>query len=451
MRILSIGFGLPNPAVDNYNVFTAPSYHDYDALFIDPMNVTESVKLLLTGEKAFEAHDGRAVVNGASSATAVAAADQLRRRIDETQRLLDAGGLVVVMARPNATHHGIVGFEGCDRYHWLPAPAGMSWAPPYLRQAEGKTVRIVADHHPMADVLREYRKDVVYRATFDDRNDVVRQAGRVIAAGGANVPIAMSFPVLAGTVLFIPVLDPGRGPQRSAIAQAVVDACRLLLDVESEERAPAWARSLAIPGLEQAEAEMEEAETAAKKAADALAAVRERYEALASHRRLLWGSGPEFADAVRQAMELVGFRVTSPAGEPLVLEADERQVYVETEASREQVVEWPYVRLQRRLEERLLRRGERHKGMVVVNGHRLSAPSSRAQQYSDALKNACENYDYCLMTGETLFGIVQRALGTADEALLRGVRRRMLATKGVLDTEAALGKVEEGRDAGPIF
>lgn len=451
MRILSIGFGLPNPAVDNYNVFTAPSYHDYDVLFIDPMNVTESVTLLLTGEKAFEAHDGRAVVNGATSATAVAAADQLRRRIDETQRLLDAGGLVVVMGRPNATHHGIVGFEGCDRYHWLPAPAGISWAPPYLRQAEGKTVRIVADHHPMADVLREYRKDVVYRATFDDRLDAVRQAGRVVAIGGANVPIAMSFPVLAGTVLFIPVMDPGRGPQRSAIAQAVVDACRMLLDVEGEERAPAWARSLAVPGLEQVEAELEEAETAAQRAAEALAAVKERYESLASHRRLLWATGPEFSDAVRQAMELLGFRMTSPAGDALIFETDDKQIYVETEASRDQVVEWPYVRLQRRLEERLLKRGERHKGMVVVNGHRLSAPSSRAQQFTDALKNACENYDYCLVTGETLFGIVQRALGKADEQLLRGVRRRVLAAKGLLDTEAALGNIEQGRDAGPIF
>lgn len=451
MRILSIGFGLPNPAVDNYNVFTAPSYHDYDVLFIDPMNVTESVNLLLSGEKTFEAQDGRAVVNGASSATAVSAADQLRRRIDETQRLLDAGGLVVVMGRPNATHHGIVGFEGCDRYHWLPAPAGISWSQPYLRQAEGRTVRIIADHHPMADVLREYRKDVVYRATFDERLDVVRQTGRVVAVGGANVPIAMSFPVLAGTVLFIPVMDPGRGPHRSAIAQAVVDACRLMLDVEDEERAPAWARSLAVPGLEQVEAELEEAESAAAKAAEQLAAVRERHGALASHRRLLWATGPEFADAVRQAMELMGFRMTSPAGEPLIFEADEKQVYVEAQASREEVVEWPYVRLQRRLEERLLKRGERHKGMVVVNGHRLSAPSSRGQQYSDALKNACENYGYCLVTGETLFGIVQRALGTADEQLLRGVRRRILGAKGLIDTDTALGKVEEGRDAGPIF
>lgn len=36
MRILSIGYPLPNMAIDNYNPLTAPSYCDYDALIIDP-------------------------------------------------------------------------------------------------------------------------------------------------------------------------------------------------------------------------------------------------------------------------------------------------------------------------------------------------------------------------------------------------------------------------------
>jgi hypothetical protein len=452
MRILSIGFPLPNVAIDNYSALTAASYNDYDVLVIDPASISRDVHDLLSGERQFEAQDGRPVLNAPTTATAVSAADQLRRRLDETARLLEAGGLVVVLGRPDATIGGLLGFEGCDRYHWLPAPAGLAWGPPFLRAAEGKTVRIAAEQHPFAEVLREHRKDVAYRAMFDDRQAEFRRAARVIARGGAGIPIAAEFQVLGGLVTFIPVFTDTPGANRTALAQAIVDACRRLSGSDYLSEAPFWARSMALPGLEQIEAELEEAEVAAGQAAARVAAVRERHDELARHRRLLWEDGQPFAQAVTEALRMAGFTVASEPLEPLVVESEGVPAFVELESDRGRVVEWPYVRLQRRLEEHLLKQGSALKGIVVANGYREQDPDQRAEELSEPLRIACENYRYALVTARTLFEVVKRVLGGASEATLLGLRRRLMSGNGLLTLEALLGETAgEATDAGPIF
>lgn len=452
MRVLSIGFPLPNVAIDNYSALSAPSYSDYDVLIVDPASITRDVHDLLTDVRNFEAQDDRPVLNAPTTSTSVSATDQLRRRLDETTRLLENGGLVVVFGRPDATITGLLGFEGCDRYHWLPAPAGLAWGPPFLKAAEGKTVRIVAEQHPFAEVLREHRKEAGYRAMFDDRQAAIRAHGRTIASGGSRVPIAMEFEVLGGRVTFIPVLSEATGTNRTALAQDLVDACRRLSGSDFLAEAPYWTRSVALPGLEQVEAELEEAEAAANEATARLTAVRERQGELARHRRLLWEDGAPFAQAVTEALRMLGFSVTSTAPDPLAIESDGVSAFVEIESSREQVVEWPYVRLQRRIEEHLLKAGSAPKGMVIANGFRMTEPDQRSEETSEPLRIACENYRFGLVTARDMFELVRRVLGGADEATLLGLRRRIMAGKGHLTLERLLGEVgEETPDAGPIF
>ncbi|MXY87554.1 MAG: hypothetical protein F4Y92_01660, partial [Dehalococcoidia bacterium] len=200
MRILTIGYSLPNQVVDNHTVLNAPSLTDYDAAFIDPEAITGAVQQLLEGERPFNAQDGRPVVNGATTATQVSAAEQLLRRAEEAERLLEQGGTLFVVGRPNAVLPGVVGFEGFDRYSWLPAPKGGGWNPPHLRAAEGKNIRIADDQHPLSGVLREYRRHITYRAVLDPAVLTADREGHVIATGGANMPIAAEFDVLAGHV-----------------------------------------------------------------------------------------------------------------------------------------------------------------------------------------------------------------------------------------------------------
>jgi len=451
MRILAIGYPLPSPEVDNYNVFTAPSYFDYDALVVDPASITRAVGQLIDGSETFESHDGRPVVNAPTTASAVSAAEQVRRRREETQRLLESGGTVIVFARPNATVGGLLGFDGCDRYSWLPASAGVSWGPPFLRAAEGKTLRVVDDQHPMSSVFRKFRSEIAYRAVFDDRLPGGQHGGRVVAVGGAGIPTSMQFEVLGGTVLFVPALSDAIGSVRLDIAESVVGAVRQMVGSGGAEDPPWWANSVPVPGLEQVEAELEEARLAASDASARETAIQERHDLLAAHRRLLWSDGPAFATAVTYALRELGFAVVSQPGEPLAVEIEHLQALVECESSKEKVVEWPYVRLQRRLEERLLATSEALGGIVVVNGYRSHPLDSRTDQFTDALRIACENYRYSLLTGDTLFALVQRALGGADESMLTGMRRRILGRPGLIPKEVALGEAEEESDAGPIF
>ncbi len=452
MRVLSIGYPLPNVAIDNYNALTAPSYNDYDALIIDPASVTRVAKELAEGEANYDAFDDRPIINAPTTASAVSAAEQLRRRADETRRLLESGGLVVVLGRPDATQGGIFGFEGCDRYHWLPAPGGISWSPPHLKPAEGKTVRIVAEDHPFATVLRENRDDTRYRAVFDDRQPEIRRHGKVLATGGSGVPIAMEFPVLGGQVVFLPVMAESPYANRSNLAEALVDACVRHGGSEHGAAAPYWARSQALPGLEQLEAELEESESAAAEAKAHAETVRDRHDLLARHRRLLWEDGAQFAGAVVDALRLIGFTVQHTAGDPILLESEGTRAYLEVESSREQVVEWPYIRLQRRLEQNLLKQGELLKGVIVANGWREKDPEQREEELTAPLRAACENYRYTLVSGRSLFELVRRALGGADDASLLAVRRRIMTGAGLLSFDDLTGEAnEEKSERGPIF
>ncbi|MCA9854141.1 MAG: hypothetical protein KC482_11195, partial [Dehalococcoidia bacterium] len=123
MKVIVVGLPTPNPDIENYTAFNAPSYYDFDALVIDPDSLTRVAGELLSGEKEFNAQDGRTIVNAASNASGVSAGDQFQRRGAETERILESGGTVIVIGRPNAPITGIVGFEGADRYSWLPAPS----------------------------------------------------------------------------------------------------------------------------------------------------------------------------------------------------------------------------------------------------------------------------------------------------------------------------------------
>jgi hypothetical protein len=232
-----------------------------------------------------------------------------------------------------------------------------------------------------------------------------------------------------------------------------VQAVRRLAGTTVRSEAPYWVRSIAVPGLEQAEAELETADAAAREATAHATTTREQHDAIERHRRLLWEDGKPFEQAVAEGLRLLGFAVTGGAGEPLSVTSEGKEALLEVESSREQVVEWPYVRLQRRLEERLLKGGDQLKGLVVANGYRDKSPDTREEQFTSALRVACENYQYALLSSETLFALVQRALGGADEAALTGMRRRILGAAGLVSPEVALGQAEEtkGTEAGPIF
>ncbi len=460
MRVLVIGFPLPDPLIDNYSFVSAPSFFDYDALVVDPSSVSQVIEEVVEGTAERATHFNEPVVNGPTSPLAVGLADLLRRRQDETARLLARGGLVVCFAYPDVPHPGVVGFNGCHRYYWLPAPQGLDYGPGLLAPAGGSEVLPTESDHPFAPYIDSFRAKLAYRAHFVETAKGFPTFGRVFArsVGGAAVGVELRLgggPArqagepdrqAGGRVVFLPpIRSPGRGSERYLVARTMLDCIRRALDAQSEEPAPAWLAAFPLPGLAELEAAESDAGERLSRAEEELAAARSRRQEVDRYRRLLWQEGKYgLESAVRDALRLLGFAVSEDLDRPAEVSFEGQSVLLEVEGAREAVGMEPHYRLRKRWEEVLARTGEAPRGLVVVNGHRLRAPGERPTQFIDALRVAAESMRYGVLTSDRLFEAVQKAL-EGDDAAVAAFRARLLAAEGeVALDEPSASPVEAG-------
>jgi hypothetical protein len=434
VRVLLLGFPLPNPSFDNYDFLQAPSFYDYDAVVIEPAQVSKVIEDVLTRAEDHTTFAGEPVLNEPPGPFVVGLAEHLQRRREETERLLAAGKLLIVFARPNVPHSHVLGLPGYDRYAWLPAPPGVIYRPPQLLPADGRGVTLEDASHPFSQLVDRFQNWFTYRAAFSERMPDFPTYGRVLMRSRGGVPVGVELAVGPGKILFLPALeDVPSGDMRFELANLLLDAVKRTIAGEDETDAPAWAAEYTLPGLDEAEAEIARAELAVREAQDRLIEVKSRNTDMGRFRRLLWATSQGALDpAVRAAFREIGFSVEYDENRPMSMNRDGEWAFVEVEGSDEQVVEWPYLRLQRRLEKDLLATARVKKGVVVINGHARRAPEKRAQQASDALRVACENYRYALITGVQLFDLVRSAKQDPSDENLRALRQAVLTAEGAL-------------------
>ncbi|HZU77747.1 MAG TPA: hypothetical protein VFA70_13345 [Dehalococcoidia bacterium] len=440
MRILVIGFPLPNPQIDNYDFIRAPSFFDYDAVVVEPASISRVIEQVLTRTEDHRTFADEPVLNEPPGPFVVGLADHLQRRRDETERLLAAGKLLVVFARPNVPHSHILGLPGYDRYAWLPAPPGVFYRPPHLLPADGRGVSLVDSAHPLSELVDRFQNWFTYRAYFSERLPAFPENGQVLMRSPGGAAIGVELRVGPGRIVFLPALeDVPSGDMRFDLAARVVAAVRRAGAGETEADAPRWTAGYTLPELERLEAEEREAERAAAEAQDRLTAARAAAAGLAGLRRLLWTEGTyQLEPAVREAFNLIGCEVDLDPDRPAVLRADGRTAFFEVQGSREAVGEDVYIRLQRRLEKDMLATGEPKKGIVVVNGRRRSRPEARVEPYTRALRVACENSRYTLLPTPVLFQMVQIALGSADPDVMRRLRDALFDSVGEIALDPSL-------------
>jgi hypothetical protein len=431
MRVLVIGFPLPDPQIDNYNFLSAPSFFDYDALVVDTASVSRAIEEVVDQSQERLTYAEQPVVNGPASPLAVGLADALRRRQDETQRLLARGHLVVCFAYPDVPHPRVTGFPGCHRYYWLPAPAGLTYAPPHLMPGEGAEVLSTETDHPFAPYIDRFRTNLLYRAYFSEGD--LGPGARVFARSAGGAAVGVELAVGNGRVVFLPpIRSPATGTDRYPIAERILDCTRHTLSMAAAGPPPAWAGRYALPGLAERETERQEAERDLAGAEARLAAARAEAETLERYRRLLWQEGKHGLEpVVRDALRLLGFKVTDDLDRPAEAVSGEETLLVEVEGSSEAVDMAPHYRLRRRLEEALEKAARRQRGLIVVNGYRLRPPDERPAQYSDALCAAAGSMRYGLVTGLHLFRAVEKAL-EKDEAAVAAFRDSVLHVEGPL-------------------
>ncbi|HZP57871.1 MAG TPA: hypothetical protein VFC53_10010 [Dehalococcoidia bacterium] len=432
-RILSLGFPLPGPHVDNYNFITAPSFFDYDALVIDPAALSRLIEEACDGGD-FATFDRREVRNGPVEPGEARLADVLLRRIDETRLALEAGAVIVVFAHPADTHERIDGAPPLDDYYWLPRDPAITLAPPQLVPAAGTRVHVIDHGHPLAGFVESQRAALQYRARFDVAQ--IRGAGprSVFATSEGGAAVALELPSAHGRVIFAPSLAQApSGDARYAMSDALQAGIRRARGVLAEGRPPPWAARLAVPGLDAREADLAEAQAVAAAADAARDEAQAARDELARWRDLLWQEGllglyPVVLDAFR----LLGFSAYDNDPNALEVRAGDASFLLEIEASEHAVGLEAHGRLRERIERAIERRGAAPRALLVVNGWRLHDPVDRPQQVTDAVRLAAETMGYCILPTSLLFeAVVARAggdesAGARFQAMLQRVNRGLV-------------------------
>jgi len=438
MRILSLGFPMPGPPVDNHSFASAPSFFDYAALVVDPKALSQLIEEIADGSGAHTTRSGDRVVNGPSGPATVGLADLLRDRRDETARLLARGGVVVCLAYPNVVHGRVAGCADCDRYCWLPAPDGLRYAEPFLRRGDGTRLCPATKSHPFAPFLTRFQSRLAYQAYFDGAPGSPHQ---VLARSAGGAAIALEITVGAGSIVFLP--PPARplpSDERYEASYALQESIRQTLRLASASASPYWLSEYQLPKLVERITAREEAKINLIEAETRLTASDEALEELERFRRLLWQEGRYgLEDGVRAALAFLGFQVypqelDQPARIALTDDRhNQRVALLEVDASEEAVGLDGHYRLRQRLEEAIAQ-GKPARGALIINGYRRTPPAERPAQYDEALRAAAERLRYCVATTEQLFHAVRAAL-EGDETTVHSFRERLLTTEGVLQQD----------------
>jgi len=427
-RILSLGYPLPGIQVDNYTFLSAPSFFDYDALVIDPHATGVLIEGVIDGSADARAFTG-APIRAVPAATEDAAlAEVLLRRRAETEKLLQNGGVVVVFTHPGAAHR-IPGAGDTGDYAWLPLPDGVAMKTPFLAAGEGSQAQVIDWQHPLASFVASQLANIAYRAHFD----VGRIEGATVFArsqGGAAIGVEL--PLASGRLIFLPALKTvPSGEARYAASDVLQAGVRRALGAVAQGRPPTWVESRPLPGLDECRNALQDAREAGGQAAEAVQAAEASYDALARFQRLLWQEGAVGLDAVvLEALRLIGFEVFDRDPRELELRCGEASALFEIEAGEHPIDMAAHHRLRQRIERTIERRGEAPRGILFVNGQRLSPPPQR-QHVTDAVRVASETMRYCVAPTPTLFDAMGAKLSGEDEAVAL-YRQKLMATDGLL-------------------
>ena len=450
MRILSLSHRLMHPTIDNHNIFNAPALFDYEAIVIDVAGVAAAIHNAASAQEAYQTHADIPVADGESLDGVAGIADTLRRRHEELTRALERGAVVIVfMDRPGQIT-GVAGYHGLDRYFFLPAPAGMSWDTTTIRGGEGVTLSINDPGHPTVDVMETYRRELLYRAHFNDRAPGFAGNARVIARSEGAAPIAAEFSVFNGRVIFLPSpREAGAGWLIQKESSALITAFEELLD-RSDASAPAWLKQTAIPGIEALESEQKLRQTAADRALDELTEASAATDQRSLLRDALWRTGDRgLRPSVVACAELLGFSLKETTdGDPVLLDSD-NELHLVVAGSEEAVDMAPHYRLRARLDAIIERGAQPARGLIVANGQRLARPEERQREIASPLRIAAESVGYAVITARDLFAAATAALDGLNEDAQSAIRTRLQTTDGVVTLDDLLSTEASATDDAP--
>ncbi len=440
MRVLSLSHRLQHPLVDNHTILNAPNIADYDAIVLDIRATAEVIRLAAQGEGSLFTHGDAPVVNGEGADGAAPLAALLDRRREEFARALERGAVVAVYLAPQSRITGVAEKQGLDRYAMLPAPMGIAWDGSTIRPSEGSRGAVVDHAHPFVRVYETYQSQLLYRAVIDDRAPGIGQHAHVFLRSVGGSAIGVDVRVSSGRLIFLPTpnnadtewLPPLEG-------QAMVDAFADALALPDDEP-PYWGKEMPVPGLETQETRVRELTFAVEQATEERDMAGRIAASLSRVRQVLWaGSESALTAAAGACATTIGFEVAkSPDGEPIWLDVDRAIEVVVASSDGAVGMAPPHYRLRQRLEAIMVSRVVAPRGVVVVNGQRLTRPDERSRDVGESLRVASEAVGYALITSQTLYRCALAALNGAPQERLEEIRARIASTNGLVNLDDLL-------------
>jgi hypothetical protein len=427
-RILSLGFPLPGPRVDNYNIATAPAFFDYDALVVDPAACGRFIEDVLHGEADADTFAGNRVRAHADGPGDISLVDLMARRRDETERLLANSGIIACFLHPETLHAAMEG-ERIGDYMWLPDGVHESLARAIVA-GEGTQAHVVDYTHPIASFVAGQAANLTYRAYLDEQR---APDARVFARSQGGAAVGADVPLAHGRLVLLPALRAlPSGDTRYVMSDALQRGIRRALGAIAEGREPAWLKQHPLPGLVDRDAVLATARGALGEAQARVEAAATAREEIARYQRLLWQEGEDgLEDAVIHALKMIGCEVYAANRDELEMTVDRESVLFEVEASEHAVGLEAHHRLRQRIERAIERRGQAPRGVLFVNGERLSDPASREREVTPQLALAAETMRYCIAPTSSLYAAVAAQM-SGDADAVAAYKRALRATDGIL-------------------
>ncbi|MEE2875163.1 MAG: hypothetical protein VYD09_01365 [Chloroflexota bacterium] len=445
MRVLSLSHRLQHPRFDNYSIVTAPNIMDYKAIVIDIAGTFDVITQVAQGEGYWETFDGQQISNGSDIDNQLGLSGLLERRRDELVSALGNGAIVIVFgSAPKQTFKISGGSNGLDSYWLLPAPSGMNWDRHTLLGSGGDAVVISDYSNSFLKVFETYETDVEYQMRFDETSPAVQKNASVFLRSSGGAAVGAEFKVLNGTVVFLPPpKNIGATWLSNKEAEAMLIAASDALG-RIDMEAPHWAGTLTIPETDRLTRNYEKALADKQTADDTLEQAVGELNGRKSLSTMLWGAGQQYLIAVREGLTILGFDEASARSDPLEFRYGGDELFIECDASEEMVEMTAHYALRQRLDAKIDKSAKAVRGLVIINGQRLTDINQRQRELSESLRVAAEATGYGVLNSRDLFAACMATLdGTIDDSALQEIQTRLTTTNGLIDLQDVISLTPE--------
>ncbi|GEM_PF-1217358 len=452
-KILSIDFNLIGKTVTNASFYNAPAFSDYDALVIDPINISKrwgNIRPRSDGSLwCYSDTDG-----GLSKGLE----EFMKRRREESELLLEkTGGLIICFLRQKGM---ILNYKDnvYDKYSndihcysWLPSREfnyTYEERSPYTNKLEtvegtlsfpdynfeliprtGKEIGEIDKTHPFSHYFMELKNEIGFEAVIDGN---ILKVTKPLAKNKVGEVVALELSFEKGKFLFLPRV--GELVVIRKISNILMDCIRKSLHWSQPLTSPEWVNNYELPDETAVKKELENHQTKIINLEKEKQKIEDRENKLKMLKSMLYEQGKYGLEPpVRETFRILGFNVLDPEeyNEDYDLYAKERDLEIigEIEGSNNKVDVWKYRQLLDFVNNEM-EKGKNVKGILIGNAFIGVDPEKRPEQFTEKAILGCERQKFCRMTTSELFKAVRAVLSDPhNERLKKNIKQKILQCK----------------------